>query len=437
MLRFAPSPTGYLHVGNARIALLNFFYSKKINRDFIIRFDNTDQDRSDKKFINSIFDDLSWLNIEFKSTFNQFDRLNIYKDIAESLKKEEKIYPCYETSEELKLKRKLQLKTGNPPIYDRSSLNLSEKEKNFYKKEGRKPHWRFKLENIKISWNDLVHGEISFDKLSISDPVVIRSDNTPLFTLTSVIDDIEFEISDILRGDDHITNTAAQIQIFEALNARIPNFGHFPLIKNKSGESLSKRKSSFSLNQLKENKIQPIVLTNLLLKMGTSLQYDKIQDIDELIYEFDINNFSKSSITFHEEDLSKINSKFISSLDFNTLKKQLGKNVEKNVWEVIKFNISKVEDIDNWLRIFDRDFSVSSKLKNKKLYDCAVDCLPKEVTKDTWKKWCEEISINTNLKGKSLFLPLRQKLTGIDKGPEMNLILPLLGRDEIIRRLKI
>ena len=437
MLRFAPSPTGYLHVGNARIALLNFFYSKKINRDFIIRFDDTDQDRCEKKFINSIFDDLLWLNIEFKRTFNQFDRLNIYKDISESLKKEEKIYPCYETPEELQLKRKLQLKMGKPPIYDRNSLGLSDKEKNILKKEGRKPHWRFKLENIKIAWNDLVHGEISFDKLSISDPVVIRSDNTPLFTLTSVIDDIEYKISDILRGDDHITNTAAQIQIFEALNARVPNFGHFPLIKNKSGESLSKRKNSFSLNQMKKNKIQPTVLINLLLKMGTSLQYDKIQDIDELIGEFKINNYSKSSIIFNEEDLSRMNSKFISSLDFKTLNKHLGKNLEKNVWEVIKFNISKIEDIDNWLKILDRSFSASSELKNKKLFDFAVDCLPIEVTKNTWREWCEEISINTNLKGKSLFLPLRLKLTGIDKGPEMNLILPLLGRDEIIRRLKI
>ncbi len=254
MLRFAPSPTGFLHIGNIRVALLNYLFAKKNNLKFFLRIDDTDKERSKDEFKISIIEDMNWLGIDFFKVIKQSDRLNKYKEIFKILKNKNFIYPCFETADELSLKRKILLKQGKPPIYDRSSLNLTKNEVSSKIQSGKKPYWRLKLDEEPIEWNDMVHGKISFKNLSVSDPVVFRSDEMPLFTITSVVDDAEMGVSHIFRGDDHITNTAAQIKLFKLIEASIPSFGHFPLIKSKTGEGLSKRSDSFSIREFKKKK---------------------------------------------------------------------------------------------------------------------------------------------------------------------------------------
>lgn len=436
MLRFAPSPTGYLHVGNARIAILNFLFAKKMNLKFILRLDDTDYERSSSKFSEAIKDDLLWLGINYDEVVKQSDRFNLYTENSERLKSIGKVYACYETSEELDLKRKIQLKMGKPPIYDRAALQYTKQEIKNFQREGRKPHWRLKLDDNSIKWKDLVYKDISFKNLSISDPVIIRSDETPLFTLTSVIDDIDLGISHILRGEDHITNTAAQIKLFEYLDADIPSFGHYPLLKNITGEGLSKRKNSLSLKDFRDLGIQPIVLINLLMKLGTSYTFDKVESVDDLKNNFIFEKFSKSSIFFNLEDLRVLNSKFLKKLDVKEIKSIINNDIPSTVWEVIRNNINSIDEILLWLGILKDDFVNKRNEDDIEVLEVAKRCLPKYIDNKTWSSWTKQISEITGKKGKKLYLPLRKNLTGKESGPEMNLILTLLGREKIIKRLK-
>ena len=436
MLRFAPSPTGYLHVGNARIAILNFLFAKKMNLKFILRLDDTDYERSSSKFSEAIKDDLLWLGINYDDEVKQSDRFNLYSENSERLKSIGKVYACYETSEELDLKRKIQLKMGKPPIYDRAALQYTKQEIKNFQREGRKPHWRLKLDDNSIKWKDLVYKDISFKNLSISDPIIIRSDETPLFTLTSVIDDIDLGISHILRGEDHITNTAAQIKLFEYLDADIPSFGHYPLLKNITGEGLSKRKNSLSLRDFRDLGIQPIVLINLLMKLGTSYTFDKVESVDDLKKNFIFEKFSKSSIFFNLEDLRVLNSKFLKKLDVKEIKSIINNDISSTVWEVIRNNINSIDEILLWLGILKDDFVNKRNEDDIEVLEAAKRCLPKYIDNNTWSSWTKQISEITGKKGKKLYLPLRKNLTGKESGPEMNLILTLLGREKIIKRLK-
>ncbi len=437
MLRFAPSPTGFIHVGNARIAILNFIFSKSKNLDFFIRVDDTDTERSEEMYKRMLFQDLDWIGINYKFQIYQSQRLETYKKVSDELKNKGLIYPCYETPDELNLQRKILLKSGKPPIYDRASLKLSKEEKNRFEKEGRKPHWRFKLSEEPIFWNDLIHNEITFEKLSISDPVVIRSDDTPLFTLTSVIDDAEFGVTHILRGDDHITNTAAQIQLFQHIGRKsIPNFGHLPLVKSIDGESLSKRKDSLSLKKIRESGIQSISLFNMLSKIGTSNPYEHLDSIEKLIEKFDLKKFSKSSIYFDYRELERINSKYLSKCDYKKISEITDQKISKNTWDAIKPNIKSLKDINNWISILDSDFEIVEDKNNKKLIKESKFLLPEKLTKNSWMDWCKSISEKTGVSGKKLFLTLRLKITGLESGPEMNTIICLLGRNEILRRLQ-
>lgn len=437
MLRFAPSPTGFIHVGNARIAILNFIFSKSKNLDFFIRIDDTDTERSEEMYKTMLFQDLDWLGIKYKFEIYQSQRLKIYKKVAKELENKGLIYPCYETPDELNLKRKILLKSGKPPIYDRSSLKLSKEEKNRFEKEGRKPHWRFKLNEEPIFWNDLIHNGITFEKLSISDPVVIRSDNTPLFTLTSVIDDVEFGVTHILRGDDHITNTAAQIQLFQHIGSKsIPYFGHLPLVKSIDGESLSKRKDSLSIKKIRESGIQSISLFNMLSKIGTSHPNQHLHSIQKLIEKFNLKKFSKSSLYFDFRELERINSKYLSTLDYKKINQIADQNISKNIWDTIKPNIKSLKDINNWISILDAGFEIIDDKTNKKLIEESKFLLPEKLTKNSWMEWCKSISEKTGVSGKKLFLTLRLKITGLESGPEMNTIICLLGRNEILRRLQ-
>ena len=436
MLRFAPSPTGYLHVGNARIAILNYLFAKKKNLKFILRIDDTDKDRSKESFIRIIKEDLKWLGLNYDSTFNQSTRIKKYNDICETLKQKGKLYPCYETPKELELKRKIQLKTGKPPIYDRSALKLGKKDILEYERLGRKPHWRLLLDDDPINWVDMIHQNIRFDKLSISDPVLVRSDNTPLFTLTSVIDDIDFNISHILRGDDHITNTAAQIKLFKYLDGNIPKFGHLPLMKSFSGEGMSKRFNTFSLKELREKKINPDALNTILSLLGTKYSPDKILSKQQLIDQLDLENFSLASIKFNYEDLYRLNSKFVRELSYSEIKKIVKKDFSNSFWDTVKSNIENIDDIDVWLDIiYNENFSKTKLQVDKKLLEVAQISLPKQIDQTSWKKWTDLIKDKAGIKGRNLFIPLRIAITGLENGPEMSLVLPLIKREEILRRL--
>ncbi len=436
MLRFAPSPTGFLHVGNARVALLNFIFAKKNNKKFLLRIDDTDSGRSKKEFGQAIKDDLNWLGIKFDDIVCQSERLKDYNAVINKLKSKRKIYPCFESPEELEIKRKIKLKTGKPPIYGREALKLSAREIMCLEKSGKKPYWRLFLDDGPIEWNDLVHEKIRFENLSISDPVVIRSDNTPLFTLTSVIDDAQFGITHIFRGDDHITNTAAQIKLFQYMNSEIPTFAHFPLLISSTGEELSKRLNSFSLREIKQKEISSDVLNTVLVKLGTNLPIDSSMSLMKLIEEFDIKNYAKNVIKFSFTDVKKLNSKNLKNSNYEEIKNKVNLDFSENFWFAIKDNINNLEDIKIWSEIVYKDrLNNNNNNIDEGIIKTAITCLPKEIDINTWYEWTNKISKETNIKGKKLYLSLRLKLTGMEKGPEMNLILPLLKRQKILERL--
>ena len=435
MLRFAPSPTGFLHIGNARVAVLNYLYSKKNDLDFFLRIDDTDNSRSEEKFVDSIYKDLEWLGIKYSKVVRQSSRSEKYKDVFNDLKNKELIYPCFETQEELAIKRKVQLNQGKPPIYDRASLNLNKNEISNLISKGKQPHWRLRLDERSISWNDEIHGEIKFDNLSISDPVLFRSDEMPLFTITSVVDDIDFKVTNILRGDDHITNTAAQIKLFEYLGGQIPKFGHFPLMRSKTGAGLSKRFNSFSINEIGKKKIFPIVLLNYLTKIGSSVSIETIDDLEKLKTDFQINHFSKNSVLFDEDDLYRMNSKYLKYLPFDVLKKNFDVNCDKRFWEIIKKNIEKIDEVEEWKEIIlngtDLKISVSPEL-----LESIKKFIPNEINEKSWKIWTDKILEENIIKPKELFVTIRLLLTGKKFGPSMNELLTLLERKEIFKRIE-
>ena len=435
MLRFAPSPTGNLHIGNARIAVLNYLYAKNNQLDFFLRIDDTDTERSEEKFVNSIIDDLKWLGITFSKIIRQSERKKLYKDIFEELKKKNLIYPCFETQEELGLKRKIQLKQGKPPIYDRSSLKLGKKDINDLVLSGKSPHWRLKLDDNPISWNDEIHGMVKFDNLSISDPVLFRSDEMPLFTITSVVDDADLKVSHILRGDDHITNTAAQIKLFQYLGSNIPTFAHFPLMRTKSGSGLSKRFNSFSLKEIKKKKILPIIIINYLSKIGSSLSIESFDNIENLISNFKINLFSKNSVLFNDEDLLRMNSKNLKELSSNELKQNFGFNCDEKFWSIIRGNIEEFDEIEEWYNIISKGINIKVKI-DEKLTNLIINNVPEKIDLDSWQIWTKKILENTDIKPKDLFIKIRMLLTGKNFGPSMNQLLTLFTKNEILKRIE-
>ena len=435
MLRFAPSPTGNLHIGNARIAVLNYLYAKNKQLDFFLRIDDTDSERSENKYVESIINDLSWLGIKYSKVIRQSDRLSIYNDIFNELKNKNLIYPCFETQEELNLKRKIQLKQGKPPIYDRSSLKLKKSEITGLISSGKAPHWRLKLDEKPISWKDEIHGVVKFDNLSISDPVLFRSDEMPLFTITTVVDDADLNVSHILRGDDHITNTAAQIKLFQYLGSKIPNFAHFPLMRNKSGSGLSKRFNSFSLKELKKKNILPIVIVNYLSKIGSSLSIDNYESPQSLIKNFKVSSFSKNSVLFNDEDLVRLNSKSLKELSFKEMKEYFGFSCDEKFWEIIRKNIEEFDEIKEWYDIISK--GVNKKvIIDKKLCDLIKDNIPDKIDLNSWQIWTKSILDKTEIKPKDLFIQIRMLLTGKKFGPSMNELLTLLTKKEILKRIE-
>ena len=436
-VRFAPSPTGYLHIGNFRTALINFLFAKNKNGHFMLRIDDTDDERSLKKYEDAIKEDLSWVGINWDSLEKQSSRLSYYDQALQKLLDKKRAYPCFETAEELSLKRKKQLSSGKPPIYDRSALNLSDSDIADLKAKGRSPHYRFLLDHKDVNWNDLVKGTSQYNMSNLSDPVIIREDGRVIYTLASVVDDIDFEVTDILRGEDHMTNSAAQIQLFEALESSPPNLGHLSLLTDISGAGLSKRMGSISLRDLKDEGFQPMAISSLLSKVGTSDAVEIFRDINQIISDFDISKFGKSKPKFDKNELRGLNSKLFKMLDFSDISNQLKKfnfKISSDFWELVKGNIENLEELELWWNIIYGN--IEPKYNDENFLNTALETLPEgNFDKNTWTNWTSILMEETGRKGKELYNPLRMCLTGQNKGPEMATLVFLMGRGKVLERL--
>ena len=435
-VRFAPSPTGFIHLGNARMASLNYFLSTKLGGEYILRIDDTDFGRVKQEYIDGLKEDLKWLGINWVQEFSQSNRLDIYNSFLQKLINEGKVYECFESAEELEYKKKLQLAKGKPPIYDRAMLSLSAEQKQKYLNEGRKPYYRLKMEYKEIKWLDMIKGEISFRGENISDPVLVREDGSFLYILTSVIDDIEKNITHIIRGEDHIVNTAVQIQMFEYLKATLPSFAHLPLITNNQGEGFSKRDGALSIRSLRNDGMQSMALHNYLFALGMGEQNKIYESIDEIAKDFDMSKYNGSAAKFDEAKLLKLNLHFLQNLPFAEIKnlalKYLSLNIEQNFWDLIKFNIEKFNDIKLWHNICYGEINTE---KNE-LTQIMLNTMPNEdFNENSWSKWLESIKANTKLVGKDLFKSIRLNLSSIEYGPELKHLICIIGKDKLRDRL--
>lgn len=441
-VRFAPSPTGLIHVGNARVALLNWLFARKHKGEFMFRLDDTDTERSTQAFADQIAEDLKWLGLEWDLFAKQSDRMERYNAVTESLKAQGRLYPCYETPEELSLKRKSQLMAGRPPIYDRAALRLTEAEKARLQNEGRQPHWRFKLQESELDWNDLVRGSVHFKGADLSDPVLIRADGRYLYTLCSVIDDIDFNITHVIRGEDHVTNTAVQIDIIKSLGGAVPTFAHLPLLAGAGGEALSKRLGSMSIQSLREDGVEAMAINNLLARIGTGDPVVAVTSLEPLAEQLDFGHFGRATAKFDPHDLDLVNAKLLHVTDYAQVSPQLAEyGVDpakgEKLWNVLRANITKLNEVKNWLIILNGSAQFDlAETHNPQLLENARELLPAAPwDEQTWGLWTKSISEKTGLKGKELFLPLRRTLTGSDHGPELKFLLPLMGRDVVMNYL--
>lgn len=440
-LRFAPSPTGYLHLGNTRTALINWLYARSHGGHFILRLDDTDVQRSQQKFADQIQEDLLWLGLTYDEVIKQSDRLYRYEKAAETLKAQGRLYPCYETPEELDLQRKIQLSSGKPPLYNRAALSLTEAQLKKFEEEERKPHWRFKLEKGEIRWEDLIRGDVVFQGDLLSDPVLIREDGSPVFTLATSVDDLEMEITHILRGEDHVTNTATQIQIMGALSGK-PNsihFGHLALIAGSKGEGLSKRTGSLSLMQFRKDGLEPMSINSLLAKLGTSSPITSHISLEGVLSEFDIQTFGRSTPKLDPEDLWQMNVKILQILPFDQVKTRLDEMEMREstpaFWALFQKNIVKFTDLKEWWIVCYGHRAFPE--ENKSLLEVAEHLLPPAPWDDsTFPSWIHAVREETGLKGKDLFMPIRRALTGQDHGPELKDLILLMGRPKVLNRLQ-
>lgn len=438
--RFAPSPTGFLHVGNIRAAIINYLFAIKNNGEFLLRFDDTDLKRTKEEYKDAILQDLKWLNINHQSLISQNSRLDIYQKAKEKLILEGKLYECFETDEELKFQRKAQITSGMRPIYDRAALNLTNEQKENYKKQGLKPYYRFLIDDNDVIWQDAVKGEIKFSGRHFSDPVLIRADGSPTYTFCSVIDDIEFGITDIIRGEDHITNTAIQIKIFQAFNAKLPNFAHLALIKANEGK-ISKRIGGFDIKSLREENIEPMAIINLLSQIGTSNNIAIYNNINDLVDNFDLSKFSKSATKYNLDEVLNLNEKIIQKSDFTYISQRLkdgGYNfdITEDFWLKIRNNISNLSEIESWWNICKTNIRYNNDVNDHDFLKESSKLLPQNLNSpDLWQEWILKIKNSSDRKGKDLFMPLRKAITGLEHGPELKYIITLIDREEIIKRL--
>ncbi len=436
-LRFAPSPTGRLHVGNVRTALMNWLFGLGQGGQVLLRIDDTDLVRSTKAFEQGIEDDLKWLGLNWAERANQSDRFAEYEKAAAKLKANGLLYPCYESEEELDRKRKIQQATGKPPVYDRAALKLSESERAKLEAEGRKPHWRFKLSGARKEWTDLVRGDQSIDTASLSDPVLIREDGGFLYTLPSVVDDIDFAITHIARGEDHVTNSGVQIEIFEALGANAPEMGHFPLLVGADGGALSKRIGSLSVQDLRDEGYEPVAVLSHLAKIGTSDPVEARDSVATLAAEFDFSKIGRAPARFDPEELKRVNAAVLHGLEYDAVRERLnalGADRGEAFWNAIRANLSLLPDVRQWAQIVDGP--IEPVVPDAAFAAAAAELLPTGgYDMQSWSAFTNAVKAKTGAKGKALFMPLRQALTGLDHGPEMAALFPLIGEEKARKRL--
>ena len=434
IVRFAPSPTGRLHVGNVRTALMNVLFAQAEGGTFVLRIDDTDLERSTAEYEQGIKDDLSWLGVTWGKTFKQSERFGMYDDAADKLRKAGLLYACYETSEELDRQRKLLRVAGKPPVYNRAGLDLTDAEKAAYEAEGRSPHWRFKLSGGTVTWHDLVRGEQSIDMSSLSDPVLIRGDGSYLYTLPSVVDDIEAQITHVIRGEDHVTNSGAQIEIFRALSDHLPIFAHTPLLVGADGKSLSKRLGSLSMLELRQQEIEPMSIASLLAKIGTSDAVDIRTSLDVLASEFSFKKIGRAPARFDEKDLIALNAKLLHETPYEDVADRVPGDAA--FWNIVRANIEKISDVDSWADIVLKPMSGDISDEDRAFCAAAADFLPESITAETWSALIGHLKAETGRKGKGLFMPLRLALTGQQHGPSMDDMLQLLGTAKAKARLR-
>ncbi len=428
--RFAPSPTGYIHIGNLRAALFNYSIARQNGGTFVLRIDDTDPERSKDEYVQGIMDDLTWLGLTWDRMEYQSKRMDKYLEAKQKLIDMGRLYECFETPVELDLKRKKQLNMGKPPVYDRAALALSEAEKDKLRAE-RGSHWRFKLDLERIEWDDGIIGKISIDAASVSDPVLFKNDGQILYTLASVVDDVEMGITYIVRGSDHVTNTATQIQIMQALGGTVPRFAHHSLLTGPQGEALSKRLGTLALRDLRKQGIAPQAVLSLMARLGSSEPVELRSTVEEIVNGFDVTKFGSAPTKFDVEDLWPLTARYLATLNAEDVADHLTDvPADKKVafWDAIKGNITKLDDIADWWSFFqngavplvadeDRDFIAQA-------FDILGD---PPYAADTWSSWTTAVKDATGRKGKGLFMPLRKAVTGRERGPEMADVMPLLA----------
>ncbi|MGR3659669.1 MAG: glutamate--tRNA ligase [Paracoccaceae bacterium] len=436
--RFAPSPTGYLHIGNLRTALFNFMIARQGGGQFILRLDDTDPVRSSVEFADGIKEDLAWLGLQWDRVENQSSRLERYEAAAEQLREAGRFYECFETPVELDLKRKKQLNMGKPPVYDRAALALSEAEKEALRAERGAGHWRFKLDHERIEWTDGILGDLSIDAASVSDPVLIRGDGQFLYTLASVCDDIDYGITNVVRGSDHVTNTATQIQIIRALGGEVPEFAHHSLLTGPQGEALSKRLGVLSLRDLRAKGVEPMALLSLLARLGSSDPVVLCSSMDELIAGFKISHFGAAPTKFDEADLMPLTARFVQGLAFEEMANDIAAlgvpdAIAPAFWEAVRKNVTVRGDIGEWWAFFRDGATALVADEDREFVTQAFAMLPDmPYDSETWGKWTAAVKEKTGRKGRGLFMPLRHAVTGRERGPEMADVMALLQKTPVL-----
>ncbi|KQM90490.1 glutamine--tRNA ligase [Sphingomonas sp. Leaf22] len=434
--RFAPSPTGFLHIGNLRTALHNWMFAKQRGGRFLLRIDDTDGARSEERFVEAIRRDLAWLGLVPDGEERQSARFDRYEAVFADMVATGRIYPAYETPEELDLRRKILAGRGLPPVYDRAALKLTDADRARLEDEGRRPHWRFRLEAEPIAWDDMVRGPQTFDGALLSDPVVRRADGSWLYLLPSVIDDADMGVTHVVRGEDHVSNTATQMQMFSAMGAVPPAFAHEALLVGNEGK-LSKRLGSLGVEHFREQGIEPEAVVALLARLGTSDPVEAVIDPAPLIAAFDFGRFGRAPARFDEGELAQVNARIVHQLPFERVEGALPEGMDAAAWDAVRGNIARVDEAGDWWRVVTGPVDpVPVAPEDRAFLDRAAEVAAGLDWTDPWGQLTAALKTETGRKGKALFLPLRRALTGIDHGPDMATLLPLIGRARAVDRLR-
>ena len=437
-VRFAPSPTGWLHLGNIRTAVINWMHAQQVGGEFLLRIDDTDPESSTEEFRLGIEEDMTWLGLAWDSYAKQSERFPEYDKARDGLIASGRLYPCYETGPELELMRKTAQIQGKPFIYNRTAYPLSADDEAKFKAEGRDAHWRFALTPGEIKWDDLARGETSFMAENLSDPVLIRADGSYLYTLCSVLDDIDLGMTDIIRGEDHVSNTGTQIEIFEALGAPAPVFGHHNLLTDAEGQGFSKRLGSLSLGQLRDDGYEPLAVAIMASITGTSLPVEPYPDLDAIAEKLEFSMISHGSARFDPAELETLNARIVHAMDFAAVKERLGDvgGLTEAAWLALRDNISRLTQL---VPLYDDVVANATPIiadEDRDFIALARETLPDEPWDETtWGQWTGVLKEKSGRKGKALFLPLRLALTGRHEGPELKALLPVLGRTVSLARL--